>query len=361
MSQISPPIRILLVAVVGLLAAYMLFLRPSGEETTPAPATPAAATTPVPAKDPGATTQSGPGAAVQGAVKGGNDASARADAAAGGAVAQAEGGTAVIPATGAGGGVNTNPTTQVPATGTAAQPAAITAESLARLPKDVRGAVRARKTLVLLFYNNRSYDDRAVRRALAKVDRRGGQIFVDAHWIKSVGRYQAITRGADVQQSPTVVIADSNLKAETLVGYVDGETIDQAALDALRAGGGSLVSDPYLRQVDAVCISAEAQVKALGQPATAAALPTYLDATRTISVAADAKIAAVKAPAKWRRFEKRLVAYNAAGTAILTKAAADAKANPAKSQAILRGAVAKGKRLEKRFVAQNGRRGLTCF
>lgn len=360
MSQISPPIRILLVAIIGLLAAYMLFLRPSGEETTPAPATPAGATTPAPAKDPGAATQSGPGAAVQGAVKGGNDASARADAAAGG-VAEAEGGTAVIPATGAGGGVNTNPTTQVPATGTAAQPAAITIEALARLPKDVRGAVRARKTLVLLFYNNRSYDDRAVRRALDKVDRRGGQIYVDAHWIKSVGRYQAITRGADVQQSPTVVIADANLKAETLVGYVDGETIDQAALDALRAGGGSTVTDPYLRQVDAVCISADAQVKALGQPATATALPTYLDATLTISVAADAKIADVNAPSKWQRFDKRLVAYNAAGTAILSKAAADAKVNPAKSQAILSGAVAKGKRLKQRFLAQNGRRGLTCF
>ena len=41
-SQISPPIRIVLIAVVGLLAAWMLFLRPKTEPTpapTPAPAT----------------------------------------------------------------------------------------------------------------------------------------------------------------------------------------------------------------------------------------------------------------------------------------------------------------------------------
>ena len=53
MSQISPPIRILLVAVIGLCAAYFLFLRPKEEAV---PAAPPAAATPVPAKDPNATT-----------------------------------------------------------------------------------------------------------------------------------------------------------------------------------------------------------------------------------------------------------------------------------------------------------------
>jgi len=357
MSQISPPIRILLVAVIGLVAVYMLFLRPKTEEVAPA-ATPAAAS-PVPAKDPNATTQSGPGSAVQQAVKGGNDASARADAAAGGAIAQSEGG--VVNVAPPAGGVNTNPTTQLPATGASTPPAPITKEALARLPKDVRGAVEHRKVLVLLFYNNRSYDDRAVRRELSQVDRRGRQVFVDAHWIKSVGRYQAITRGADVQQSPTVVVVDRNLKAQTLVGYVDAETIDQAAVDALRASGGSLVRDPYLRQLDAVCVSSEQQVDALAQPATASALPTFIDGVRQISLSADAKFAAIKAPSKWKGYSKRLVAYNAATTALLTKAAADAKANPAKARSALASATRKGTRLEKRFVARNGRHGLSCF
>jgi hypothetical protein len=357
MSQISPPIRILVVAIIGLIAVYMLFLRPK-PEAVPAPA-PAAATTPVPAKDPNATTQSGPGSAVQKAVKGGNDASARADAAAGGAVEQTEGGTAVVtPST----GVNTNPATQVPATGSATQPAPITKEALARLPKDVRGAVKDRKVMVLLFYNNRSIDDRAVRRELAKVDRRGHQIFVDAHWIKSVARYQAITRGAEVVQSPTVVVVDRNLKAQTLVGFVDAETIDQSALDALRAGGGvSTLSDPYLRQVDSVCISAGQQVKALASPSTASAIPAYLTGVLAISTGADAATAKIKAPKKWQSFHKAFLRSNAQSTALLSVAAADAKARPGKAQSIVASAEARNKRAGKRFVAKHGRHGLTCF
>src|SRR5215217_8069467 len=82
MSQISPPIRILLVAVIGLCAAYMLFLRPKPEEAAPVAATPAAAS-PVPAKDPNAQTSSQPGAVVQKAVQDTNAASAQSKVAAG--------------------------------------------------------------------------------------------------------------------------------------------------------------------------------------------------------------------------------------------------------------------------------------
>ncbi len=360
MSQISPPIRILLVAVIGLVAVYMLFLKPK-DPVAPVAAVPAPATTsvtPVPAKDPGAVTQSKPGAIVQGAVRDTQAASANADAAAGGAVTE-QGGVAVLPSTP--GSVNTNPTTQVPAPGAAAQPAGLTKSALAHLPKSVRGAVRDRKVTVLLFYNNRSYDDRAVRRELDKVDRRNHQVFVDAHWIKSVARFQAITRGADVQQSPTVVVTDSNLKAETLVGFVDHETIDQAVVDAISAGGGSLVRDPYLRQIDSLCVSSRQQVKALGQPATAAALPTYLQGALAVSVSSDAKFAAVKAPSKWKTFDKRFLAFNATNTSIFSKAAAQAKAHPAKARGILKRAVASSNRAEHSFVARNGRHGLTCF
>ena len=56
----------------------------------------------------------------------------------------------------------------------------------------------------------------------------------------------------DVQQSPTVVVADPNLEAETLVGYVDAATINQAVVDALRHSGGMFTSS-YLRAVDKVC------------------------------------------------------------------------------------------------------------
>ena len=57
MSQISPPIRILLIAVVGLMAAYMLFLRPKTAERTPAPRRPPRRPAP---RGPGAATASSP-------------------------------------------------------------------------------------------------------------------------------------------------------------------------------------------------------------------------------------------------------------------------------------------------------------
>jgi hypothetical protein len=233
MSQISPPIRILLFAVVGLCAAYMLFLRPKAEDTAvPAAAPAAAATTPVPAKDPGAQTHSKPGAIVQKAVGDTQAASARSKVAAG----EAPGGLAADDPGASAAGVATNP--QAPATGRS-QPARLSAKQLAALPADVRRAVAHRKVLALLFYDNRSEDDKAVRRALGKADRFGRRVFVDAHWIKNVAPYQAITRGVDLEQSPTVVVVDRNLKAETLVGFVDAQTIEQAVVDALRDSRGS--------------------------------------------------------------------------------------------------------------------------
>ena len=59
MSQISPPLRIALIAAVAFLAVWMVALRPSGEE-------PAAETSPAPAGNvaTGAPAQSAPGTAV---------------------------------------------------------------------------------------------------------------------------------------------------------------------------------------------------------------------------------------------------------------------------------------------------------
>ena len=356
MSQISPPIRILLVAVIGLCAAYFLFLRPKEEAV---PAAPPAASTPVPAKDPNAQTNSKPGAAVQQAVRGADNASARADQAAGGAIGETESGAAPGSSTPASAGVNTNPVAEAPATGQTSAPGSpVTKEALRALPKDVRKAVRDRKVLVMLFYNNRSYDDKAVRRELHQVNRYGKQVFVDAHWIKSVAKYQAITRGADVEQSPTVVVADANLKAETLVGYVDHETINQAVVDAIRASGGSLIKNPYFRQLDAICTSAEQQVKALQQPASAAAIPAYLVGVQGVTNDAQRKVAGVKAPQKWRHFHKEFK-LNVAGTSsLLTWAVTTSKTQPGSALKTLN---QQGKAMDRKFVKENGAHGLSCF
>jgi hypothetical protein len=358
MSQISPPIRILLVAVIGLCAAYFLFLRPK-DEVVPVAAAPPAATTPVPAKDPGATTHSKPGAIVQKAVGDTQHAADRSEQAAGTSLGiddgKTDGTTSVGPASA---GVNTNPVTKAPATGQTSAPAPISRDALRTLPKDVRKAVLKRRVLVILFYNNRSADDRAVRRELAHVSHYGHQVFVTAHWIKNVARYQAITRGVDVEQSPTIVVADANLKADTLVGYSDRDTIDQMVVDAIRASGGSLIKNPYFRQLDAICTSAQQQIKALSQPSSAAALPAYLVGVQGVAKDADKKATAVKAPQKFKKFNNAFQVYTSANVGLTSWAATHAKTD---GVGVLKTVDRQSKKLDRKFVRQHGAHGLSCF
>ncbi len=352
MSQISPPIRILLVAVIGLCAAYFLFLKPKDEAV---PAAPPAASTPVPAKDPGAKTQSKPGAIVQKATADTQNASDRAEQAAGTSQGIDDGTTSVGPASS---GVNTNPVTKAPATGQTSAPAPITNDALASLPKDVRKAIKKRQVLALLFWNNRSYDDRAVRSELKHVSRYGKQVFVAARPIKNVARYQAITRGVDVEQSPTIVVVDSNLKAVTLVGYVDRDTIDQAVVDAIRASGGSLIKNPYLRRLDAICASGNQQVKALQQPSAAAAIPAYLVGVQGVVVDMKAKTTAITPPHKYAGFHAAFKRYLGDSVALTSWAVSRSKTQGATA---VKTVTKRGKALDKKFKKSHGAHGLSCF
>jgi hypothetical protein len=359
MSQISPPIRILLIAVIGLVAVYMLFLRPKTDAATPAAAVPAS-TTPVPAKDIGAKTNSKPGAIVQNAIKDTTDASARSKVAAG----EAPGGLASDQPAATSTGASTTGTgsTATSATGVAAAPPTpVTKQVLAELPKDVRGAVAKHKVLVLLFYNNRSADDRAVRRELSKVNRYGGQVVVAAHWIKSVARYQAITRGVDVEQSPTIVVADRNLKAESLVGYVEHKTIDQAVVDAIRASGGSLIKNPYFRKLDALCGGAQAEVLALPQPTNVAMIPAYLVGVDQAAIGMHKQAVAITPPKQYKRFHHRFVLYTENTERVASFASVHVANTPKDGLKTLKSAVKGSKQLDDSFVSANGAHGLSCF
>jgi hypothetical protein len=358
MSQISPPIRILLVAVIGLCAAYFLFLRPK-DETVPAAAAPPAATTPVPAKDPGAVTQSKPGAIVQKATSDTQNASDRAEQAAGTSQGitdgKTDGTTSVGPAST---GVNTNPVTKAPATGQTSAPLPISKDSLASLPKDVRKAVKQRKVIALLFWNSRSADDRAVRRELKHVSHYGKQVFVAAHPIKNVARYQAITRGVDVEQSPTIVVIDKNLKAVTLVGFVDGDTIDQAIVDAIRASGGSTIKNPYFRRLDAICTSGKLQVKALQQPSAAAAIPAYLVGVQGVVVDMKSKATGIKPPHKYTGYHAAFKRYLGENVTLTNWAVSRSKTHGATA---VKTVSRRMNKLDTKFTKSHGAHGLSCF
>lgn len=281
-SQISPPIRIVLVCAIAFMAAWMLFLRPKTPASTPS-ATPAA---------------TAPG------VKGLGSAVDKANAA---AATQEASDAAVQDATGG------QPATKAPATSsvTAAKGAAASAakgdSSAGNLPLPILKAVAKQKVLVLLFWNPKSADDRMVHRAVAKVDRWGGDVFVRSANIKSISKYGRITRGADVEQSPTVVVVDRKLKAESLVGYVDTQSIDQAVVDALRASG-SLIKAPYLRKVNDLCGRTGSISLAVADPNNAAQVPAYMAGQRRVIGRLSTRFAAIKAPARFRSFKRATAA-----------------------------------------------------
>ena len=230
MSQISPPIRILLVCAVAFMAAWMLFLRPSTETGDPAAEAPVpAANAAKPVDAGGAEANSAAGKVVEAA----NNATAATDA----RVERIADGTET--AADAGAAANAQPATkaagqQAQGAETAAEPAKATKAATSGLPLRVLRAIGDRKVVVLLFWNPKAADDRAVRKALSGIDRHDRKVLAHATNIKRIAAYQRITRGAEVEQSPTVVVVDRHRKVQTLVGYVDRTSIDQAVTDALR-------------------------------------------------------------------------------------------------------------------------------
>ena len=152
MSQISPPIRILLVCTLAFMAAWMLFLRPKDDAGTPAAANPTPASSrPVDAG--GQSSESLAGKAVEKANEASAAQDARAEQLAGGPgeTATTPAGSAVAPAAGG-----------EPATaGTA--PGKLTAKAAAAggLPLRVITALGERKVVVLLFWSPKAAEDKA--------------------------------------------------------------------------------------------------------------------------------------------------------------------------------------------------------
>ena len=168
---------------------------------------------------------------------------------------------------------------------------------------------------MLLFWNSKSADDKAVRAALKNVDRWDGRVSVQIASIRKIAKYGRISRGVDVEQSPTIVIADPDLRAETLVGYVDTTTIDQAVVDAFRNTTG-LFKDAYLRKVNGVCtrhsnafVGDPELTRRRGQHARVQRRGRHARHPGWNRFEADFK--AVKAPKKWRAFKSATVADNA--------------------------------------------------
>jgi hypothetical protein len=347
MSQISPPIRILLVCAVAFMAAWMLFLRPKDDAGLPASATPSAPSS-QPVEAGGAQPESLAGKAVEQA----NEATAAQDA------------RAEQLADGAGSGVDA-PATAVPAPATASVSKTgapknfqlPSREELATVPADVRRAIVKRQIVVIGVVARKGADDRRVRAALGNVDKLHGRVFVKTLPVKRISRYGAIMRGTDVSQTPSVVVVDFGLKTTTLSGWVDAATIDQAVVDAIRASG-NLYPDPYLRSVARECQQTFPDMRRL-EPASGPEYSRAIGRFGALTTQLKAGIAGLSTPKKWRPFSRAV-------RADLTTLAATAAswhgalgANPTLPQAIaavdryLPAAKRTANRLNKRFDAHD--------
>ena len=215
MSQISPPLRILLVGSILFLAVWMVALKPGGATAPPPPAPAAAPATA--AGGEAATTSAGQ------AVEAANNAAAAADA-------RAEELTGEDPAAAAA------PATSAAKTEAGKAAAAKADVAKAGLPKPVAKAVAEQKVLVLFFWNPKAADDRIVRKELRSVgSNHKKDVAVHVANVNDIARYAPVTKGAEVEQSPSVVVIGADRKATLLEGFSDRATIRQAVYDALRA------------------------------------------------------------------------------------------------------------------------------
>jgi hypothetical protein len=200
--QLSLPFRIGLVAFVVVGAMWFVVLKPK----------------------PATTSQSAPGAT--GLANDVNKAKGAVDASNGSATAtgNATGGstttTPVAPTTPSTGTTKSGDATKAPKAGLAA--AAVAGDP----SRPLLAAVDKGKVAVILFWNSRASDDRATRQALRKVNLHHGKVVTRAIAISQVGKYEAITRGAQVLESPTVLVIGAGGKARSITGYTQASEIN---------------------------------------------------------------------------------------------------------------------------------------
>jgi hypothetical protein len=279
------PVRILLIGAVVFLAAWFTVLRPKPE--TIAPTTTTAAATPT------STPVTGLGRAVAAARKAAGTTAPAATTQSGSAAA----------------------TTAQKAPGAAV--ASVSAATLAKLPKDLASALKARRIVVLAVLGDGakpwrplSDDDRYVRNALDDVNRYDGEVFVKPVPASKLSAYHAVVGDLDVAQTPSIVVIDRDLKGTVLPGYVDRVSINQAIVDARRASITPYIADAYLRKVSALCGNAHmitsrwslptvrgAQVKRAAAERYVELIRSYRDGARRLTT-----------PAKWRGLHGQLVA-----------------------------------------------------
>ena len=119
-----------------------------------------------------------------------------------------------------------------PASGEAGKPAA----GLPAMQVAVERQLQQGKTVLILFWNPKGYDDAVVHRELPAVQRAShGSVAVHYAAAKQVGQYGTITNAIQVVQTPTLLIVEPHGQTTTITGLTDSFAIGQTIAEARAA------------------------------------------------------------------------------------------------------------------------------
>ncbi|HEY7829634.1 MAG TPA: hypothetical protein VIC06_03615 [Solirubrobacteraceae bacterium] len=92
------------------------------------------------------------------------------------------------------------------------------------------------KTVLLLFWNPKSTDDKSVHQAVMSVSSHlKGTVSVHVALASQVGRYGSLTRNVQVLQTPTLLVVSKKGLALTMAGLIDQYAIEQGIKEAKQA------------------------------------------------------------------------------------------------------------------------------
>ncbi len=217
MQQISPPLRIALIAVVVLAGVWFVALRPKGATNEP-PLQPAPTA-------PGVKGLSNSIEKARNATEAANAAATASQNAAKQAAGESGSSASAAKPSTTKSTVTTKPAATVVKAGSRPVTAAALGAPLVR-------ALSNGKTVVLMF-RNRSADSAAVARLVRTTSRKN--VVVRVASISQVGKYDVFTRSTTVNQAPTVLVIGPKRTARVIVGYTSAGELRQAIGDVRRS------------------------------------------------------------------------------------------------------------------------------
>jgi hypothetical protein len=250
MSQVSRPFQIALVAVVGFAMVWFLALHHSSSPSSTPSASPSVAAQPQGASASTAPVHHPAVKSIEGFTRDVHKAR-HAVGVSENANRQVEGRSAKASGEAPAGGSSTRPQTSSiaathPTSNTTTHSASTLPKSSSRSSKtgqsaaatQVENELQQGKTVLLLFWNPKSVDDRSVSHQLrSAVHALGSSVVVHQASASEIGNFGDITQNVHVYQTPTILIINRHKLVSSLTGFTDSFVIKQTVQEAEKQKG----------------------------------------------------------------------------------------------------------------------------